>query len=381
MYKISVIIPTYNRSKFLSEAIASVQQQEYPDFEIIVVDDGSTDNTYSMLNNNDDNRIKIIFQENSGRSSARNHGLQIAKGNLICFLDDDDLYLPGKLSKQAEYLIGHPMVDVVGSGFQYIDENGREIGIKEPWLDSQEMRVKDLLISCPLITSSVMIRKEALEKMDHWFDPNLELAEDKDFFVRLLYTGSKFEWIPMILSGYRIHLNNSQHDWVKYTKAKIQLLDKFFAQSNIHAEISANINKYYFNTYLTGACQCFARGQTSNAIDFLRQSPISDSQISGKILNECSEIIANFARNEVILSGVIYIEQLLDNLPEDFSLLKQQRTKILGLYYMGNLFENSKNSYPISIMDWSKGIFFDPKWLLNKGVWSILFKSQFTRKK
>jgi len=104
---VSVIIPTFNRAWILEEAVDSVLSQEFQDFELIVVDDGSTDNTWDILNGYQENVI-LVRQENKGVSAARNRGIGLASGELIAFLDSDDLWLPKKLSAQVEFFNSNP---------------------------------------------------------------------------------------------------------------------------------------------------------------------------------------------------------------------------------------------------------------------------------
>ena len=102
--QVSIILPTYNRERMLIDAINSVLSQTFSDFELIVVDDGSTDSTRQILETFDDVRIVKFFRSHEGRSSARNFGLGVSKGDYVTFLDSDDLYLPNKLQIQVEFL-------------------------------------------------------------------------------------------------------------------------------------------------------------------------------------------------------------------------------------------------------------------------------------
>lgn len=102
--RVSVVIPTYNRAQFIASAIESVLTQTFGDFELIVVDDGSTDRTSEIVTSISDPRLVFVRQDNAGRSTARNRALALAKGAYIAFLDSDDLYLPGKLALQIQYM-------------------------------------------------------------------------------------------------------------------------------------------------------------------------------------------------------------------------------------------------------------------------------------
>ena len=132
MPTVSVIIPTYNRSNFILETLESVFAQTYSDYEIIVINDGSTDDTEDILKPLiSSGSIRYLFQANQGESAARNHGIRLAHGRYIAFLDSDDLILPKKLEKQVEFLENNPEIGFVHSSFVRFNDSGEEIGFRD----------------------------------------------------------------------------------------------------------------------------------------------------------------------------------------------------------------------------------------------------------
>src|SRR3989338_7627565 len=125
--KVSVIIPTYNSAKYLKEAITSVICQTYSNIEIIVIDDGSTDNMKEVVASFGD-RIHYRYQENCGAAAARNHGLKLTQGNYIAFLDADDVWKPEKIQKHVNYLYSHPDIAMVLTDMEFINEDGKTTG-------------------------------------------------------------------------------------------------------------------------------------------------------------------------------------------------------------------------------------------------------------
>jgi glycosyltransferase involved in cell wall biosynthesis len=121
--RVSVIIPVYQGDRFLAEAVESVLNQNFTDYEIIVIDDGSTDNSHAVLQPYY-NSIHYVFQENQGVAAARNRGIQIAKGELIAFLDQDDFWLSDKLASQVAYFESQPNLGMVNSGWQIVNQQG-----------------------------------------------------------------------------------------------------------------------------------------------------------------------------------------------------------------------------------------------------------------
>ena len=202
---VSVIIPTYNRKKLLIETLTSVFEQEYKDFEIIVVDDGSTDNTkealHAIITNN---LIKYIYQDNAGSSSARNAGIKNAKGKYLTFLDSDDLYSPTKLRKQVVYLDKNLNISIIHCDYSKFDNSGIDLGYRntsffEGWIYPSILKQWSMLMG----VSCVMVRSNIFEKVG-FFDESLEAAEDLDMWARIAYH-YEFRRIPENLVKIRAH--------------------------------------------------------------------------------------------------------------------------------------------------------------------------------
>jgi glycosyltransferase involved in cell wall biosynthesis len=207
MPKVSVIIPTHNRAHFLRGAILSVLNQTFQDFEIIVVDDASTDNTSEVVAAFNDERIRFLRHDtNKGGSAARNTGILNSQCDYIAFLDDDDEWLPEKLGKQMDILLASPPdVGGVYTGYVMVDRaSGRVIDQRLP--TKRGDLSKDLLISnCIGGTSSVLLRKNCLQKVG-LFDENLPRSQDFDLWLRIANV-FLFEYVPEPLYKYYIHEN------------------------------------------------------------------------------------------------------------------------------------------------------------------------------
>lgn len=182
---VSVIIPTFNRDIFLEKAILSVLEQSYSRIEIIVVDDGSVDDT-KIIVDKFASQVRYYFQENQGVSAARNHGIQHAKGDYIAFLDSDDAWVPEKLERQVNVLQTMPEYSVVLCDYVYIDTSGRKFDEckRRAQFPKNGSIFKDVVLSPYLIPSTLLVRKSALDKAGY-FDTSLQTAEDIDLFLRL----------------------------------------------------------------------------------------------------------------------------------------------------------------------------------------------------
>ncbi len=180
--QVSVIIPTYNRGWIINEAIDSVLAQDYTEFELIVVDDGSTDHTSDVLDSYR-NAIKVLSQQNKGVSAARNRGIAEASGKFIAFLDSDDLWLPQKLSRQVEFFNTTPDALICQTEEVWI-RNGLRANPKKRHKKPSGMIFEPSLALCLVSPSAVMIRRSLLGMVGN-FDETLPACEDYDLWLRI----------------------------------------------------------------------------------------------------------------------------------------------------------------------------------------------------
>lgn len=158
--KITVLMPAYNAGKYIREAITSVLEQTHREFELMVVNDGSTDDTVSVVLSFDDPRISIINKEHEGIAEALNTGLQLADSYYIARFDADDVCMPERLEKQFNFLEDHPDYVLVGSDAEYIIENGDFLFSFKCIAHSNDEIQKNMYVYCPFIHSSVMYKKD-----------------------------------------------------------------------------------------------------------------------------------------------------------------------------------------------------------------------------
>lgn len=178
---ISIIIPTFNRIDFLKKAIASVQKQTYKNYELIIVDDGSTDKTSEFLETLCD--IKIITQENTGVAAARNAGIKIASGEYIAFLDSDDIWLEHKLKTQVEWLESNPSIKWVHSNELWF-RDGQEVKQLKKHQKGGADQFLQCIKECVISPSTVVIHKDLLAQVGG-FDEEMVVCEDYDLWLKL----------------------------------------------------------------------------------------------------------------------------------------------------------------------------------------------------
>ena len=180
--EVSVILPTYNRGWILKEAIDSVLAQDFRDFELIVVDDGSTDNTPQILDSYHQD-LMVVRQPNRGVSAARNRGIAAAGGGLIAFLDSDDLWLPRKLSSQVVFFNSNPEA-VINQTEEIWIRNGVRVNPKTRHLKPSGMIFEPSLALCLVSPSAVMMKRSLFDEVG-LFDEDLPACEDYDLWLRI----------------------------------------------------------------------------------------------------------------------------------------------------------------------------------------------------
>ena len=201
---ISIIVPCYNQAQYLDEALQSVLDQTYTNWECIIVNDGSPDDTKQIAQKwvEKDSRFKYIYKENGGLSSARNAGLAVAVGEFIQFLDCDDILEKEKLRFQVEFMYQNPVIDIAVSGYRYFDSGSRILKIlgrdnfkHEVFLTRYDSDVKEVFkLGNPMVISASLYKRNVFEKVG-FFDINLKALEDWDFNFRCALNNLIFEHI------------------------------------------------------------------------------------------------------------------------------------------------------------------------------------------
>lgn len=206
--RVSVIIPTFNRAGYIEEAVRSVLSQAYRKLEVIVVDDGSTDDTERIIEAISDSRLHYVRQLKSGRSKARNRALSIARGDYIAFLDSDDLYLPGKIELQVAYLDTHPAVKMIYTSAYCIDAAGEMLEHKyEAAVSGMIYEKIAFFVPVTITLPTVMVRKEIFSHVGG-FDENMDRFEDTDMWRRISRS-CRIDAMPEFTCKLRTHADNS----------------------------------------------------------------------------------------------------------------------------------------------------------------------------
>jgi glycosyltransferase involved in cell wall biosynthesis len=219
---ISIVIPTYNNEKYLPEAIESSLEQSYKNIEIIVVDDGSTDNTRELVKQYG-SKVRYIYQENQGVSGARNTGIKNAAGNYLQFLDADDIILTRKLEIQVDFLENNPDYMVVYSDVRYFYGFDRTKLTQKDFKFYSGNIFKELLQGNFIVVHASLVRKSCIDNMT-LFQSKFDPYEDWDFWLRISYAGYKFYYIDKVLTLCRGHSNNQSFNRLRMAKSGLNVV-------------------------------------------------------------------------------------------------------------------------------------------------------------
>jgi glycosyltransferase involved in cell wall biosynthesis len=183
---VSTVIPTYNRRRLIERSVDSALAQTYRHQEVIVVDDGSTDGTGDFLQERYGQRIRYLWQPNGGVSNARNHGMRLARGDLIALLDSDDLWDPTKLERQVQFLLAHSDFGMVLTDVRRVDGAGNPIDVfrRRDVIRADGDALADVLMNPALVPASILIRRRVFDELGG-FDESLRTAEDIEFHLRI----------------------------------------------------------------------------------------------------------------------------------------------------------------------------------------------------
>jgi glycosyltransferase involved in cell wall biosynthesis len=250
MPRVSIIIPVHNGATTIRETIESALGQTFTDFELIVIDDGSSDSTLAILHEFHDPRVKVVAGAKSGLSSSRNRGLALAGGELIAFLDADDLWLPDKLKAQVAALDEHPDAGLAYVWTDYIDAAGRfmhpgQHACRAGWV------LEPLLVGNFIETgSNPVVRRAAIDQCGS-FDESLTAAEDWDLWLRVAMR-YRFIAVPQALVLYRVHPSSmSSSDVLRQERTCLQVINRTFREASVPQNLlrQSLANLYTYLTY------------------------------------------------------------------------------------------------------------------------------------
>lgn len=282
---VSVVIPAYNAARTLEPTVQSVLEQTVQDFEIVIVDDGSKDNTIEVAQSiaDSDLRVRAISQPNGGASSARNTGIKAAQGKYVAFLDADDLWMPRKLEHQLAILTGEKDVNAVQSGVYFVNDNLEVLSIC-PCFESKDVLLETLLFqNLPGLMSTLIVKRSVFEEIGY-LDTNLIILEDWELAIRLSrYCNLQSVKEPLAL--YRQFPGNRSKNLSIHIEPGYIVLDKLFRDPSLPAHIQKRKNLIY-STFYTMLCGgAFNTGEYGESFKWGAKALVSHPLSLGYILS------------------------------------------------------------------------------------------------
>ncbi len=264
---VSVIIPDYNQAHFIRDAIDSVLRQTYNDYEIIVVDDGSTDDSSVVVAEYGD-QVHYIHQPNQGLSAARNTGIAASRGQLIALLDSDDAWLPDYLVTMVTALGANPQAGAAYAGWQYMDSLGRDLPQSSTRVVAPEEFRSTLAFGNFLVPSGVLVRRQCFDEHG-LFDTQLRAVEDRDMWLRIAET-YPVVGVPQVLVRYRTHGENMTKDLARMETARRAVIAKHFGPEAAQPAAWLPMpQRAYGGLYMRTALDHLQAGETQSARQYL----------------------------------------------------------------------------------------------------------------
>jgi len=238
--KVSVLLPVFNADRYLRLAIDSILTQTFTDFELIIINDGSTDGSRQILESYVDPRIQLIHQANAGLPISLNRAIKVARGQYLARQDADDVSLPSRLSEQVHYLDAHPQCALLGTAAQIIEEDTLSQRTLSHPTDNGEIQIKLLFYNC-FVHSSVMIRKAALDQSGLYpEDPNKFPPEDYDLWLRIAQHG-EINNLQKVLLHYRELPHSISRTKLELMQARARLMSLHRLQELV-TESASNVD-------------------------------------------------------------------------------------------------------------------------------------------
>jgi glycosyltransferase involved in cell wall biosynthesis len=314
---VSIIIPCFNTGHYLGEAIESALAQTMPDFEIIVVDDGSTDSTREVALGFDDPRLHYVYQENAGLCAARNAGTRASHGRLLAFLDADDTLMPDKLAVQMDFLARNPQYGLVAAHFVRVGPDATAMTSRpRPALPGGPIALEDVLVACPIATHSMLVSRTWFDRAGGYSE-ELSGAGDWDFYCRLAIAGCKFYKLPRDICFYRHTPTSMSLLGRQQTDEMLQVVARTFANPALPDTLRHLEARARTETVLKGMARCYAARDFEIARDYLREA-LTRTRDAGRV--DAEDVADRFKRlvsHYAIEDPAAWYQEILDHLPED----------------------------------------------------------------
>lgn len=373
---VSVVLITYNRADLLPHAIDSVLQQTYCDFELIVIDDGSTDNTAEVVGQYIDPRVIYHPVENGERARARNIGIQLSRGSYISFLDSDDWYLPNKLAAQVAVLENHPEVGMTLGGWRIVKDNGELIDEIRPWETlSSDVTVDDMLFRGTATPNTGLFRRVWFDRVEG-FDNDLIISEDTDMWIRLLLAGCKNVWTEELVAVVLAHSSNSLRNWTAVKNSRMNLLAKSFARKEFVANIRMSKEEVYARFHLALAWQAYSLGYANEGKQELIEAVASYPVLVENNADSIFKSMLDYSQYFLVNDPDRFLQFAFEQLPPEVHPLAARRKELIAKNAMGQAWKAKRDgNFGVMRKYTLRAISLEPGCLKDRGIQSMLLQS------
>ncbi len=384
MPRVSVVIPCYNTGQYLAEAIQSVLDQTYRDWELIVVDDGSTDNTREIAYSFSDPRIRYVYQENRGLSAARNMGIHSSQGEFLQFLDADDLILPAKFEQQVKLLDAHPQYGLVYSQSRYLQDGHLDTICCECTPSGNVL--SELVAENLFPVHAALIRRACFEHAGLFCEELTAGGEDRDMWLRMAYAGILFLFHDDLLALYRRRPGSMMANWEGHQRNMVRVFERLCDLVR-DKKILDRIQWAHHASrhYVLWALSLFQVGQCEMAQECLQKAFSLDEGWSNRT-DELIKLIVEHSlhlfstsgqaqEQKDWLTGLDYIDTVCKNL---LSFLGQNRLaqRARGLFWVASAFKAHQAGEPDQVRaSFWHAVLADPGCVRNLGLISVLLQS------
>lgn len=293
MPKLSVIMPVYNEQRYLRGAIESILNQTFTDFEFIIIDDGSVDDSSEIIKSYQDTRIRFFKSEHKRIVNQLNFGIANSRAPLIARMDADDFSENRRLEKQYNFLLANPDVDIVGTNFTSINESGKVIGNKKYPENHSDIKFM-MPVESAVCHPSVLIRKKIFENLN-WYKIEYEPAEDHELFLRLIKAGNKFYNIQEPLHRYRLYPNSNMREKIKKQNALSYKIGTGYLINTFSPDYSTE-EKYNFE-FRMGVIEYYRGSITRARVHFIKALLVSE----GKIFKILRYLVVTLLGHKIII--------------------------------------------------------------------------------
>lgn len=381
MPRISVVIPCYNAERYLQGAIDSILSQTCQDLEILVVDDGSTDGTQQMVSGVRDGRLRYLHQQNRGPAAARNRGIAAAQGEYIAPLDADDLALPRRLEKQLAILEAEPDLAVVGSGYEWIDDEGHHLSwASHSWQKYPELNeFRNWLFDCPFVPSATMFRRAAWVDVGG-FDEELIGPEDWNFWMRLALHGHRMTWHREVVCLYRHRADSVSQDAERMLANSAKAVQDIMQHPRFPPELFEAAQQGLAVRYVDGSKRLYTAGLWPQGQAALAKALDLDPTLLRYQPSRIEDELVSAALDPLVADPIQFLASLFRHLPQNAQGLLSRQKHVLTRGHVELLVRGLRHGKPELARHHLGAVLVRlPSWLLDAGTWAIIVRALRTR--